>query len=432
LGTRGEAPGLGLITDAQLVSDRIRERRRMVFLTVLRAKGKVRLACGFAVFRRVSYDQDGPVMLLRTATRHSSRLVIAICLFTLLLAGCNPEHYPQTTLLPRGDFARIADDLLDTTVKWAVLVFILVEGVLIYAIFRFRGKPDDPEPQQTHGNTTVEIIWTVIPALILAAIAVPTVRAIFQTNATPKRDALNIEVVGHQWWWEFRYPEYNLTTANEIHVPVGRTVSLRMGSADVIHSFWAPQFAGKRDVFANRQTRLWFKAEALGEYPGQCAEFCGIQHARMGYRIKSQKPEEFQAWVAHMQSLSLKPPPEPPKPAAGTRSDKAVHTASVGATVQAAAQGPDYAAGEKLFQSKGCVACHALYAVNAPKGMIGPNLANVGARSYIAAGTLKNTDENLARWIRNPQAIKKGVLMPNLGLSENEAKTLAGFLRAHQ
>jgi len=245
-------------------------------------------------------------------------------------------------------------------------------------------------------------------------------------------------VVGHQWWWEFRYPEYNLTTANEIHVPVGRTVSLRMGSADVIHSFWVPQFAGKRDVFANRETRIWFKAEVDGEYPGQCAEFCGIQHARMAYRIRAQKPEEFQAWVAHMQTLGPKQAPGA-APAAGQKpaasNQTAVQTASQGASVQqpgGAAQGPEYASGEKLFMSKGCVGCHSLQAVNAPKGMVGPNLANVGARSYIAAGTLKNTDENLAHWIRDPQGIKKGVLMPNLGINETESKALAAFLRAHR
>ncbi len=349
-------------------------------------------------------------MLLRTAGSRSFRLVAALCLLTLVVAGCGSEQYPQTTLLPRGDFARIADDLLDTTVKWAVLVFVLVEGVLIYAIFRFRGKPGDPEPHQTHGNTTVEIIWTVIPALILAVIAVPTVKAIFQTNAIPGKDALTIEVVGHQWWWEFRYPEYNLTTANEMHVPLGRTVSLRMGSSDVIHSFWVPQFAAKRDVFANRETRMWFKAEAEGDYPGQCAEFCGIQHGRMAHRIKAQKPAEFQAWVAHMQTLGAKPAGAPAAPAAG----------------------PKYVEGEKLFTAKGCIACHSLVAVNAPKGMVGPNLANVGARSHIAAGTLKNTDENLAHWIRDPQGVKKGVLMPNLGVTEAEAQALVAYLRAHR
>jgi cytochrome c oxidase subunit 2 len=367
-------------------------------------------------------------MLLRTPAGRWFGWTAGVCLLTLVLAGCSPEHYPQTTLLPRGDFARIADDLLDTTVKWGLLVFVLVEGVLVYAIFRFRGKPDDAEPHQIHGNTTVEIIWTVIPALILAAIAVPTVRAIFQTNATPGKDALTIEVVGHQWWWEFRYPEYNLTTANEIHIPVGRTVSLRMSSSDVIHSFWVPQFAAKRDVFANRETRMWFKAEVEGDYPGECAEFCGIQHARMGYRIRAQKPEEFRAWVAHMQTLGSKGAPR-----AGA-SDSGVRTASQGATVQqqTAPDRAQYAAGEKLFATKGCVACHSLQAVNAPKGMVGPNLANVGARSYIAAGTLKNTDQNMARWIRDPQGIKKGVLMPSLGLTAAEAQALAAFLRAHK
>jgi len=379
--------------------------------------------------------------MFRTAAWRPARLVTALSLLVLVLAGCSPEQYPQTTLLPRGDFARIADDLLDTTVKWALLVFVLVEGVLIYAIFRFRGKPGDPEPHQIHGNTAVEIIWTVIPALILAAIAVPTVRAIFQTNATPGKDALTIEVVGHQWWWEFRYPEFNITTANELYVPVGRTVSLRMASADVIHSFWVPQFAAKRDIFANRETRMWFKAETEGEYPAQCGEFCGIQHARMAYHIKAQRPEEFRAWVAHMQTLG-------PKQAAGAQPSGAaaastaqvaveVRTASEGASIQQpgrqdGTQNPQYAAGEKLFASKGCVACHSLQAVNAPKGMIGPNLANMGARSYIAAGTLKNTDANLARWIRDPQGVKKGVLMPNLGLTEADAQALAAFLRAHK
>jgi cytochrome c oxidase subunit 2 len=378
--------------------------------------------------------------MFRTAAWRHARLVTALSLLMLVLVGCNPEHYPQTTLIPRGDFARIADDLLDTTVKWALLVFVLVEGVLIYAIFRFRGKPGDPEPHQIHGNTTVEIIWTVIPALILAAIAVPTVRAIFQTNATPGKEALTIEVVGHQWWWEFRYPQYNVTTANEIHVPVGRTVSLRMGSADVLHSFWVPQFAAKRDVFANRETRMWFKAETEGDYPAQCAEFCGIQHARMAYRIKAQKPAEFDAWVAHMRTLGSKPPAgaRPASEAATSpRSGSGVRTASEGASIQQPApqsrgQGAQYAAGEKLFASKGCVACHSLQAVNAPKGMVGPNLANIGARSYIAAGTLKNTDANLARWIRDPQGIKKGVLMPNLGLSDADAQALVAFLRAHK
>ena len=384
-------------------------------------------------------------MHLRTDALRQLRRWLPV--LALLAAACSPDHYPQTALRPISDFARIGDDIQTQTFYWALGVFVLVEGALLYAIFRFRGKPDDPEPRQVHGNTTIEIIWTVIPALILAAIAVPTVRGIFATSAIPAGDALKVEVVGHQWWWEFRYPDLGITTANELHIPVGQTVSLRMGTADVVHSFWPPRFAGKRDVFPNRETRLWFKAEQAGEYPGQCAEFCGIQHGRMAFRVRAQTPDEFQSWVAHMQTLTA-------KPAAAALPADSVHTATAGAVVPAAPaqdkQGaaqratgqdssaaaaprdPAYAAGEKLFQAKGCVGCHSLTAVNAPKGMIGPNLANVGARSYIGAGSFKNTDETLARWIQNPQAMKKGVLMPNLGVTPEEAKSLVAFLRAHQ
>jgi cytochrome c oxidase subunit II len=374
-------------------------------------------------------------MPLTPASRHLRRWACVLPLLVLLAGACSPGHYPQTALRPLSDFARIGDDIQNNTLYWATGVFVLVEGALLYAIFRFRGRPDDPEPSQVHGNTVIEIIWTVIPALILAAIAVPTVRGIFQTNAIPTGDVLRVDVVGHQWWWEFRYPTLNLTTANELHIPVGQTVSLHLGSADVIHSFWPPRFAGKRDVFPNRETRLWFKAERTGEYPGQCAEFCGIQHARMAFRVRAQSPAEFQTWVAHMQTLGAKP-----APAAAAPAKDSVHTASAGARVQSAPQSapqaaptdPAYAAGEKLFAAKGCVGCHSLTAVNAPKGMVGPNLANVGARTYIAAGTLKNTDENLAHWIRDPQGIKKGVLMPNLGVTADEARSLVAFLRAHQ
>jgi cytochrome c oxidase subunit 2 len=376
---------------------------------------------------------------------------LLVVLLVLVATACSRD-YPQTTLAPKGDLARVEDDVFFTTVKWAVAVFVLVEGALVYAIFRFRGKAGDAEPEQIHGNTVVEIVWTAIPAVILAMIAVPTVRAIFKENETPKgADVLTIEVIGHQWWWEFRYPDYNLTTANELHIPVGRTVSLKMGAYDVIHSFWLPQFAGKRDVFPNRETRIWFTAEEPGEYSGQCAEFCGTQHGRMAFRLEAQEPAAFQAWVDHMKTLAAKPAAAA---AAGPSMDS-VRTSTAGATVQqqlgkpagpapdtakaaAPAVDPLVAQGEKLFLTKGCVGCHSLVAYNAPKGLLGPNLANIGARTYIAAGTLKNTNENLAAWIGDPQAIKEGVLMPKLFVGESEAqvkeetKALVAFLRTHQ
>ena len=371
------------------------------------------------------------------AARRPTGLVPFLLLLALAVAGCSPDRYPQTALRPLSDFARIGDHVQDQTFYWAVGVFVLVEGALLYAIFRFRGRPEDPEPTQIHGNTTIEIVWTLIPALILAAIAVPTVKGIFQTNLIPAGEALKVEVVGHQWWWEFRYPDLNLTTANELHIPTGQTVELVQHSGDVIHSFWPPRFAGKRDVFPGRETRLWFKADSAGLFPGQCAEFCGIQHARMAFQVRASTPAEFDAWVAHMRTLG-------PKPAAAATRGDSLTTASAGGTVQGpqapaqgadsagASQDPAYAKGEQLFKMKGCIGCHSLQAVDAPKGMIGPNLANVGSRAYIAAGWLKNTDENLEHWIREPQTVKKGVLMPNLGVTVDEAKALRAYLRAHQ
>jgi cytochrome c oxidase subunit 2 len=352
------------------------------------------------------------------AGRRFRRLAFALPL--LLSMGCQQE-YPQSVLHPLGEFARITDAVFMQTVWWATLVFVLVQGALLYAMYRFRGRPGDAEPEQIHGNTTLEIVWTIIPAVILAVIAVPTVKAIFKTNEIPGDNPLTVEVVGHQWWWEFRYPEFQLTTANELHVPVNRTIHLRMGSADVLHSFWVPQFAGKRDVFPNRETRLWFVAEKPGNYPAQCTEFCGMQHGKMAYRVVASEPAEFDAWIAKMRTFAAAPPASAP----ATRDT--VRTTSAGATV--ASQAAASADGQKLFMAKGCVGCHSLVSLNAPKGMLGPNLANIGARSWIAAGTLPNTDENLARWIRVPQEIKQGVLMPNLGLSEDEARTIATYLR---
>ena len=223
-----------------------------------------------------------------------------------------------------------------------------------------------------------------------------------------------------------------------MHIPVGQTVSFRMGTADVVHSFWPPRFAGKRDVFPNRETRLWFKAEQAGEYPGQCAEFCGIQHGRMAFRVRAQTPGRVpdlggaHADAGAQAGRGRRGPrgrlaSGPPAPAPRSQGPRPQDSAA-----DAGAAGPAYAAGEKLFLAKGCVGCHSLNAVDAPKGMIGPNLANVGARSYIGAGSFKNTDENLARWIQNPQAMKQGVLMPNLGVKPEEARSLVAYLRAHQ
>ncbi len=329
---------------------------------------------------------------------------VLLLVVALVLTGCAPDQYPQTTLLPRADYAREADDILRKTLLWATIVFVLVEGALLVAIWKFRDRPGAAEPVQTHGNTTLEIVWTIIPAFILAMIAVPTVRTIFKTAQKPGPDALQVEVIGHQWWWEFRYPQLGITTAGELRVPSGRTVTLEMTTADVLHSFWLPQFAGKRDVFPGRYNNLWFKAEVEGNFPAQCVEFCGVQHGRMAYRIVALKPEEFDAWAANFNT--------PPK--------------DFSADSTAAQLVKD---GQGLFLAKGCVGCHSMYPA---LPLVGPNLHHVGSRSHIAAGTLPNTDENLARWIQHPQAWKPGVLMPDLGLTDQEAQALVAYLRANQ
>jgi cytochrome c oxidase subunit 2 len=354
------------------------------------------------------------------APRQLRRWAPALCLSLafLWLAGCAQIDYPQSTLHPKGDFAHLVDGLFRTTLRWATVVFFLVEGALVYALFRFRGKPSDAEPEQTHGNAILEVVWTVIPAVILVLIAIPTIKTIFKTAAVPDDDPLVVEVIGHQWWWEFKYPEYNLVTANELHVPVGRTVDLKMTTVDVLHSFWTPQLAGKRDVFPGRENRLWFKAEQAGDYPGQCAEFCGLQHGRMAFRVVAEDPAAFEAWRTGLAALAATP--------------AAPDTAQADTSKAAPpAEDPLVAQGRQLFNTKGCLGCHALSAVGAPS-MTGPNLAGIGDRTHIAAGWLPNTDENLASWLRDPQAVKVGVLMPKLGLNEDEIKALVAYLRSHR
>jgi len=371
---------------------------------------------------------------LRAALARLTRWMPLVLLVALAACG-TAEQYPQSTLFPKGDFARMVDGVFRTTLLWATVVFVLVEGALLWVLFRYRGKPNDPLPKQTHGNTTAEIIWTIVPALILAFIAVPTIRTIFRTYEVPKGNALVVEVIGHQWWWEFRYPQYGVVTAGELHVPTGRTVSLRMNTQDVLHSFWIPQFAAKRDVFPNRNTTLWFKTEATGNFPGACAEFCGIQHARMKFRVRSDTPAEFDAFIGTLQaSAGATAIPSP----VATAAAGGMQTASAGATVaddsvamrSAVPVDPIVAQGKTLFLKKGCIGCHSL---DATKTMgMGPNLAGIGSRSYIVAGTMENTDANLALWVSKPQDVKQGALMNVPPISESEAKALVAYLRTHK
>lgn len=369
--------------------------------------------------------------LPRALWRQHLSLGLLVLFAVVALAGCAGENYPRSSLHPKGDFAELIDIVFMKTVWWATAIFIVVEAALLYAVFKFRGKPDDPQPRQVHGSTVLEIIWTVIPAAVLAIVAVPTVQTIFKTAEIPTsspdgQTPLTIEVIGHQWWWEFRYPELGIITANEMRVPVGRTVDIRMKTRDVLHSFWIPQLAGKRDLFPNRETRLWFTAKEIGEYPGACAEFCGLQHGKMLFYVMADAPADFDAWVARRTQDSV----TVVAPVAALPGDS-VETAGPAEAVQVAVD-PRIAEGEKLFLTKACAGCHSLKAVGGPPVMVGPNLGGIGARRMIAAGWMRNTDENLKHWLQNPQEVKEGVLMAGYTLSDAEAEALVAYLRTKQ
>jgi cytochrome c oxidase subunit II len=321
----------------------------------------------------------------------------------LLAAGCgDAEQYPQTSLDPKSDFAEAIDRLWNLTLYLGVAVGAATFAILAYILFRFRYRPDAPQPKQVHGNTKLEIAWTLIPAILISIITVPTVQTIFYTYREAPPDALTIDVFGWQWWWEFRYVTETgdtVVTANEVHVPVGRPVHLRMTAVDVIHSFWIPQMGGKRDVTPNRITELVFTPNEAGVYLGQCAEFCGESHALMKMRLIAHEPGDFDRWLAN----EARPAVEP------------VDSAVV--------------AGMQLVAGGICAGCHVIRGTTAQFGRTGPDLTHVARRSTIAAGILDNNAENLARWIDNAPGVKPGALMPPMGLSEQEIRYIVAYLQ---
>jgi len=216
------------------------------------------------------------------------------------ISACSGGH-PNSTLVPHSDLGREIDFLWDRLLLLGTIVFVLTEAALLFIVFKYRHREGQAKPPQTHGNAKLEITWTLIPAVILVFIAVPTVRTIWTTQAAAAPGSLNIDVTGHQWWWEFKYPEYGITTANEIYLPAGRTVNFRLRSADVIHSFWAPQLGGKRDVITNRTNYIWLTPDsstASQVWNGFCVEYCGTAHTYMRFRVFTVTPQEFDSWVA--------------------------------------------------------------------------------------------------------------------------------------
>jgi cytochrome c oxidase subunit 2 len=359
-----------------------------------------------------------------------------MAVLALTLAACEQAH-PNTTFTPHSEYGRAIDSIWDRLLLLGTIVFVLVEAGILYIIFRYRRREGDSRPPQTHGNVVIEIIWTLIPAFILLFIAVPTVRTIFKTQAKAVPDALQIEVIGHQWWWEFRYPEYKIITANEIYIPTGRTVNFKLTSVDVIHSFWIPQLSGKRDAVTNRTNYIWFTPDSTmttAEWNGFCTEYCGTSHAKMRFRVFTVKPDQFASWVANQQrpaAIGAAAPVQAPANAANAPAQSAVayqfpqnqeafeyakpHTpVPAGMTFTPNLTGNAHR-GQQVFSSSACIGCHAIAGNPAAVGNIGPNLTHFGSRATIGAGSYPNTPAYLALWIKNARVMKPGILMPTLG-----------------
>jgi cytochrome c oxidase subunit 2 len=329
----------------------------------------------------------------------------ALAALAVMLSGCARPNLPMTTLEPKSDLAHWIYHLFIEITLWDTLVMVIVLGAFILAIFVFSTRVGDPTPaaeHTAHSDIGLEVAWTVGPALILLFISIPTVRLIFRSQpAVAPKGSLEIKVIAHQWWWEFQYTGLNIKTANELHIPTGKTIRLNLITADVIHSFWVPQLGAKRDVIPGQENELTFIATIPGEYYGQCTEFCGDSHANMRLRAFVQTPEEFNAWVKDQTTL--------PK-------------------VPDSASNPAGAAGAAIFANSPCTTCHRIDGVS--KGFIAPDLSHFGSRTTFAGSILPNTPQNVAKWITDPDAIKPGAHMPVLGIRGRQLNDLVAYLES--
>lgn len=314
----------------------------------------------------------------------------------MVLAGCGTST--MDTLNPQSDLTREIHEIYGLIFWIDTILFIIVQGALIYAVVKFRARGDEKGlPEQVHGNLTLELGWTIAPVFILMIIAIPTVVLIFESQAEAKEDALIINAGGEQWWFSFAYPQHGFVTANEVHVPLGREVEVRLQSDNVIHAFWVPQVAAKRDMMPGRVNRIKFTAEKIGMFLGQCAEYCQDSHALMKFRMFVDSPEDFAAWTEWQKA----PVPE----------------------AEATAEG------FQLFQNATCVACHAISGTTAASD-IGPNLSHYASRTTMAAGIMENNEANLRKWLKDPTAVKPGSKMPNLNLSDEQINGLVTYLQS--
>lgn len=305
---------------------------------------------------------------------------------------------------PDSPPAREIRDLGYLVVGICAAIFLVVQGFLVLAIVRgvrarkaAEAAGEKGEPVQLHGSVPVEVAWTVIPVIIVFVLTLVTIRTIRDIDLVEApEDAIEIVAIGHQWWWEFRYPgpDGEVVTANEMHVPANRPVWLRLESADVIHSFWVPRLAGKKDLVPAWTNHLWFTAERPGLYLGQCAEYCGTQHAHMLLRVYAHPQDEFDAWLDRQR--------------------------------RPAVEDPSVEAGRRVFVEYACMNCHTIDGTS--DGMFGPNLTHLASRDTIGSGFITLDRENLRAWIDDPQRLKPGCNMPALKLDPEELDLVVDYL----
>lgn len=289
--------------------------------------------------------------------------------------------------------------LYRTLLILAGVVFVIVEGGIIFAVVRYHQRRNDTvEPRQVTGSVPLEIIWTAIPIVlvgILFFLMLNTMKAVAAPPAGP--GDVQVTVVGHRWWWEFDYPSLGITTANELVIPTNANIKLTLESVDVIHSFWVPQLAGKTDVIPGQHNAMWIMASQPGDYNGQCAEFCGIEHALMRFKVVAVDKATFDQWVANQQ-----------KPAATPTTELALQ-------------------GQKLVVNGACAGCHTIDGTAANTGKVGPNLTHLFSRSTFAGGTYPLNDANLTAWLTNTQSLKPGNLM-TIHIPANEIPAILAYL----
>jgi cytochrome c oxidase subunit 2 len=314
-------------------------------------------------------------------------------------------HGSTSIFAPAGTPAHSIFSLSMLVLSITTGIFLVVGGLLLYVVIRYRHRATDPnaaqEPPQIYGSTQIELSWTVIPILIVVMLFLATARIIMATQNAPKpAAALDVTVIGHQFWWEYRYPKLGIVTANELHIPISDPAHptptyLTMSSADTDHSFWVPRLAGKVDLIPNRVNTMWIDPPTAGLYLGQCAQYCGTQHAKMLLRVYAESPADFAAWVAHQQ--------------------------------QPAVQDPAVAEGLAVFQHNACISCHTVSGT-AATGTFGPDLTHLASRDTIASGSVPNTPANVRAFVENPAHFKPGVLMPPMHLNDHDLDAITAYL----